>query len=195
MRYDLAGNPVASSAASARAPYNQAASYNQASPAGVWPPQPTAAYGSAGGWQGVENGTDRVARLRWNWGAFLLPFWWCCFNGQRNFAWGIFAINAAGRYIPAPLSYLLSLAYFGFCVYLGLTGHRLSWASGRAMGDYDDFIRAQRAWMIWGFAVTGLLLIAGAVFFSMFAGSSVFSGGAFGHAGGSGPMTPPQGGN
>jgi hypothetical protein len=197
VQYDLAGNPVPVSGSSARASYSQASSAPVQAPAtpGVWPPQPTTPYGAPGGGQFSENGTDRVARLRWNWGAFLLPFWWCCFNGQKNLAWVVLAINAGGRYIPAPLSYVFSVADLGIRIYLGLVGHRLSWASGRAMGDYDDFIRTQRAWMIWGFVVNVILVIGLAVLFATMAGLAGSLGGGFGHTGGSGSAPHSQGGN
>lgn len=193
VKYDLSGNPIASSGASAR-PLQGQTSF--APTPGVWPPQPTAppygassAYGMSG-----ENGTDKVARLRWNWGAFLIPFWWCIFNGQRNIAWGIFAANTASRYTPAPFSYILLLAVFGISVYLGLTGHRLAWANGRAMGDYEDFIRQQRAWMIWGFVVVVIVTIGLAVLFSVIGGLPNTLGSGFGHpAGGSAPSA--SGGN
>lgn len=194
VKYDLSGNPIPSSGVSAR-PLQGQTSF--APTPGVWPPQPTTTpYGasSAYGMSGGENGTDKVARLRWNWGAFLIPFWWCIFNGQRNIAWGIFAANTASRYTPAPFSYILLLAVFGISVYLGLTGHRLAWASGRAMGDYDAFIRQQQAWMIWGFVIVVVVTIGLAALFSVIGGLPGALGGGFGHpTGGSAPY--PRGGN
>lgn len=197
VQYDLAGNPLPASGASFQAPPGQAGypPAQAAGTAGVWPPQPTLPYGSPGGWQAAENGTDRVARLRWNWGAFLVPFWWCCFNGQKNLAWAVFAVNAAGRYVPAPISYVLLVVDLGIRIYLGLTGHRLAWASGRAMGDYDDFIRTQRAWTIWGFVGTILLIIGLAILFSTVAGFAGSYGGGFSRAAPSGSAPLPQGGN
>lgn len=197
VQYDLAGNPLPASGASFQAPPREASypSAQAAGAAGVWPPQPMLPYGSPGGWQAAENGTDRVARLRWNWGAFLVPFWWCCFNGQKNLAWAVFAVNAAGRYVPAPLSYALLVVDLGIRIYLGLTGHRLAWAGGRAMGDYDGFIRTQQAWTIWGFVGTILLIIGLAILFSTVAGFAGSYGGGFSHAAPRGPAPFPQGGN
>ena len=198
MKYDLAGNPLSASGSSASASSNPApyAPVQTGGAPGVWPPQPTTPYGALGGGQFSENGTDRVARLRWNWGAFLLPFWWCCFNGQKNLAWVVFAINAGGRYIPAPLSYIFSVADLGLRIYLGLVGHRLSWASVSAMGDFNDFIRTQRAWTIWGFVVNIILLIGLAILFATMAGLAGSLGGGFSHAGGGfGHTTHSQGGN
>lgn len=53
------------------------------------------------------------------------------------------------------------------------------------MGDYDDFIRTQRAWMTWGFVVDVILVIAAVAFFGMLGSMSHSPGGGFGHTGGS----------
>ena len=123
-------------------------------------------------------------------GRIPAPFLVVLLQRPEELAWAIFAVNAAGRYTPAPFSYILSVAALGINIYLGVMGHRLSWASGRSMGDYEDFIRTQRAWMIWGFAVTALLAIAAAILFMTVAGLSNSFGGGFGHTGGSAPAAP-----
>ncbi len=157
IQYDLAGNPIPSSAPATAAPalaapFGYAA--GNAAP-GVWPPTPTSPYGRQTG----ENGTDRVARLKWNWGAFFIPFWWSIFNGQKGIAGAIFLVNALNRVIPAPYDWGVDIASLGIQVYLGAMGHRLAWSSDRFAGDYDSFIRTQRAWMIWGFVVAGLIIV------------------------------------
>ena len=164
VRYDLAGNPIPGSGTSAVSSPGPLA-YSAGPAPGVWPPAPASPNGA--GYQYAENGTDRVSRLKWNWGAFLNPFWWSIFNGQRSLAWIIFLINGAGRAIPAPYDWGLTIASVGIMFYLGIMGHRLAWSSERFGGDYDNFIRVQRAWMIWGFVVfglmAGLILAAGAL--------------------------------
>ena len=146
VQYDLAGNPVAS-ATPTPSPYAQPHAV------GIWPPPPT----SLGGRQSIGEGTDRVSRLKWNWGAFLIPFWWSLFNGQKNVAIIIFVTNIGSRYIPAPFDWLVVIGQLGLQIYLGVMGHRLAWASDRFGGDYDHYVRTQRAWMIWGFALAGLI--------------------------------------
>lgn len=173
VQYDLAGNPIASSAASPTlaAPFG----YSAGNAAGSWPPPPASPYGQ----QATENGTDRVARLKWNWGAFFIPFWWSIFNGQKGIALAIFLVNALNRVIPAPYDWGVDIASLGIQIYLGAMGHRLAWSSERFGGDYDGFIRTQRAWMIWGFVIAGLitgaLVIAATLipgFFDTLAGTS-----------------------
>lgn len=174
VQYDLAGNPIPSSA-SASSPAAAPFGYAAGSAAGSWPPPPASPYGQQTG----ENGTDRVARLKWNWGAFFIPFWWSIFNGQKGIALAIFLINALNRVIPAPYNWGLDIASLGIQIYLGVMGHRLAWSSDRFGGDYDNFIRTQRAWMIWGFVIAGLItgalvMVAALVpgFFAALAGAS-----------------------
>ncbi len=151
VRYDLAGNPVPGTGTLA-APPGQVV-YSSGPTAGTWPPPIASPYGPVG-----ENGTDRVARLKWNWGAFLIPFWWSISNGQRGMASMIVLINVGSRWIPAPYDWGFIAASLGIQVYLGAMGHRLAWSSDRFGGDYDRFIRTQRAWMIWGFVLAALLI-------------------------------------
>lgn len=155
-RYDLAGNLIPGSGGAGPSPMGQAA-YAPGPPSGSWPPAPASPYSQGVGQPYGENGTDRVARLRWNWGAFLIPFWWSIFNGQKSIAWTIFLINGLNRVVPAPYDWGLVIASLGLQFYLGFMGNRLAWSSERFGGDYENFIRTQRAWMIWGFCLAGLL--------------------------------------
>ncbi len=194
VQYDLAGNPIPQMAA-APSPY--------ASPGapGVWPPPPSVPAGQSSGWQSFGDATDRVARLKWNWGAFFIPFWWCIFNGQRQIAWGVFGLNMASRFIPAPFGYAINLAQIGISIYLGLMGHRLAWASGRFAGDYDQYIRVQRSWMVAGFILAGVIFLglvaifalAPGIFSSAFGSSPQYGnphGGSFGRSGSGLPASP-----
>lgn len=89
VKYDFAGNPIPSSGTDGlNGSLPGQLGYSAGTAAGTWPPAPISPYG--GGGQNSENGTDRVARLKWNWGAFLIPFWWSIFNGQRGIAVAIF---------------------------------------------------------------------------------------------------------
>lgn len=67
---------------------------------GVWPPPPTSmAFG-----QGEElntSGTNgplppEIARLKWNWGAFLLAFLWSV-NHKIKWGWGILVLSLLGH--------------------------------------------------------------------------------------------------
>lgn len=152
--YDLAGNAIPGSGPAAQPPMGSIV-YSPGPAAGSWPPPPTSsAYGRT-----IGDDTDRVAKLRWNWGAFLIPFWWSIFNGQRGIASAVALINVASRWIPAPYDWGMTAASLGIMVYLGLMGHKLAWSSDRFGGDYDSFIRTQRAWMIWGLSITGVLVV------------------------------------
>lgn len=154
VRYDLAGNAIPGSGPDVQPPLGSVV-YSPGPAAGSWPPPPTSsAYGRT-----IGDDTDRVAKLRWNWGAFLIPFWWSLFNGQRGIASAVVLINVASRWIPAPYDWGMTAASLGIMVYLGLMGHKLAWSSDRFGGDYDNFIRTQRAWMIWGLSITGVLVI------------------------------------
>jgi hypothetical protein len=167
VRYDLAGNPIPGSGSS---PATASASlappapfgYSAGPAAGTWPPAPVSPYGYGVG----ENGTDKIARLKWNWGAFLIPFWWSVFNGQRGIASVVVLLNIASRWVPAPYDWGILVGSLGVMIYLGAMGHRLAWSSDRFGGDYASFISIQRAWMIWGFVITGLIsgmIVAAAV--------------------------------
>ncbi len=159
VKYDFAGNPIPSSGTDGlNGSLPGQLGYSAGIAAGTWPPAPISPYG--GGGQNSENGTDRVARLKWNWGAFLIPFWWSIFNGQRGIAVAIFLLNGLDRVIPSPYDWGVTIASIGIGIYLGAMGHRLAWSSERFGGDYDHFIRTQRAWMIWGFILAGLIVFA-----------------------------------
>ena len=160
VRCDLAGNPIPGTGPAAQPPMGSVV-YSPGPAAGSWPPPPTTSgYGPSTGYgPTIGDGTDRVAKLKWNWGAFLIPFWWSIFNGQRGIASAVALINVASRWIPAPYDWGMTAASLGIMIYLGLMGHKLAWSSGRFGGDYDNFIRTQRAWMIWGLSITGVIVI------------------------------------
>ena len=188
--YDLAGNALPQSGQTP--PITQAYPSGQAAPgSGVWPPAPALRPGAPGGYQTIGDGTDRVERLKWNWGAFFIPFWWSVFNGQKSIAWLIFGLNGASRFVPWPYSLAIIVAQLGIQVYLGLMGHRLAWASERFAGDYDHFIRTQRAWMIWGLVLGGfvILCLGAAISLGFVAGLL----GATGHTGNYGHSRYPGG--
>lgn len=147
---------------------------------GVWPPAPAFPNGQGG--PAGESGTDRVARLKWNWGAFMIPLWWCTSNRQQRLAVIIVLLNLLSRWAPAPYVWGVSAASLGISVYLGVMGHKLAWNSGRFAGNYDAFIRTQRAWMIWGLVLLGLIVAAGILAMIAVPGLlGVFGGGASPH--------------
>jgi Pentapeptide repeats (8 copies) len=84
----------------------------------------------------------------WNWGAFLLPWFWFI----PNQVWiGLFLW---------PLSFLPGwkfLTVFLFAVTFGCKGNEWAWKA-RPWNSVDDFRRHQRYWAIAGFVALGILI-------------------------------------
>jgi hypothetical protein len=63
--------------------------------------------------------------------------------------------------VPGPVGSgfvcLYWLANFGVSVYLGLNGHKMAWRN-RRFDSLQQYFAVQRAWMIGGFALWGVLL-------------------------------------
>lgn len=80
---------------------------------GVWPPPPTGApYGQVE--EANTSGTTapvptEIANLKWNWGAFLLPFLWSV-NHKVKWGWGILVLSLGSR-VPGigPIFAIVSL--------------------------------------------------------------------------------------
>jgi len=167
VRYDLSGNPLPAMPAPA---------------AGAWPPSPTGGFAAAqmqnsSGKQ--EDVPPEIARLHWNWGAFLFPRLWCYWHGMSTVAsmmWGALVflrvINNMHVMYAGVLSGLYGIAEFGFSIYLGLNGHKIGWRN-RRFPSIDEFFKVQRAWMIaglllqvvvigfWAFVISVVLSLAG----------------------------------
>jgi hypothetical protein len=116
------------------------------------------------------------APVGFNWGAFLIPFWWCL--GMRLWGWAIALILVpiigaivgvivtivgaiAGGHVLLGLVFLIGtgpvfLLLSGF--YLGAQGNELAWRS-RPFGSVDEFMAVQRTWA----AVGIVLFLAGIV--------------------------------
>ena len=156
VKYDLAGNPIASSAATQYGAPPPVPSGYPAGTAASWPPGPSSYGGSQ---SSIGNGTDRVSKLRWNWGAFLHPFLWSIFNGLAPFAITLAVLDVLSVAVPNPYSHVPQAASVGIAYYLGFKGNELAWNTERFGGDYDEFIRVQRVWMIWSLALLGVGLL------------------------------------
>lgn len=132
---------------------------------GVWPPPPT---GMAFG-QGEElntSGTNgplppEIARLKWNWGAFLLAFLWSV-NHKIKWGWAILVLSLLGR-APGGIGIIFSVAVLAISVYLGLKGHTLGWQNRRFEGGVAQYLEVQRKWTTWGVAVLVLSIVVGAL--------------------------------
>ena len=96
---------------------------------GVWPPPPTGMpfnSGEAVNTSGIKgDAPPEIARMKWNWGAFCLPFLWCI-NHKLKWGWSILALSVALAFGGMLEGWLL-LAYLGAAIYLGLIGHSLGW--------------------------------------------------------------------
>ena len=175
VRYDLAGNVISSapapSATYVAGPTSGAPAYAGSAAAGTWPPAPAGMgqpsfYNSSG-----EQGDipPEVARLKWNWGAFFFPVFWCKKHGMTTLAatlGGLLLVLRWARRItlfvnPAIYGFLLliyGLTYFGIAVYFGLTGHKYGWRN-RRFEHVEDYLSCQRKWMWWGFGINGVLAV------------------------------------
>lgn len=130
---------------------------------GVWPPPPT---GMPFG-QGEEvntSGTNgpvppEIARLKWNWGAFLLAFLWSV-NHRIKWGWGILVLSLLGR-APGAIGYLFSILVLVASVYLGLKGSTMAWQNRRFDGGVAQYFAVQRKWLTWGVAVLVVSVIFG----------------------------------
>lgn len=121
----------------------------------VWPPPPIGISFSpseAVNTSGMKGDVPpEIARLRWNWGAFCLPFLWCI-NHKLKWGWSILALTAALAFGGMVDGWLL-LAYLGAAIYLGLIGHSLGWQNRRFEGRLAQYFSVQRRWAAWGLAV------------------------------------------
>lgn len=109
--------------------------------------------------------------LKWNWGAFFFPIFWCKKHGMTTLAailgGSLVALRLARNFslLINPLVYVFLLViygatYFGVAVYFGAMGHKLGWRN-RRFDDVQDYLSCQSKWMWWGFGinvVTSILL-------------------------------------
>ncbi len=129
----------------------------------IWPPPPTSMpFGQSeevntSGMKGEV--PPEIARLKWNWGAFCLPFLWSL-SHKLAWGWAVLAITFASR-LPGLLGGLFALVYFAFAIYLGLKGHTLAWQNRRFPGGEAQYFTVQRKWLGWGIFILILSLPAG----------------------------------
>lgn len=89
-----------------------------------------------------------------NWGAFLLgPAW-----GIGNGIW-LAGILLLLLFMPASMRGALPLIYVPAALFLGFKGSELAWRS-KTWLSAEHFRRAQRTWMVWGFAVGAPVMLS-----------------------------------
>jgi hypothetical protein len=100
----------------------------------------------------------QIAKLKWNWGAFGVSFWWLIFHGWWPLALGLIALNAGIGFLPGGYWVRLCVAY-GVQIVLGLLGNRLAWQN-RSYESIEHFFDVERVWMVWGITLSILSLTA-----------------------------------
>lgn len=171
VRYDLAGNPIASSSPSPSAyapPTAYAPSQGYAPQAGTWPPAPTA--GRLPGVASNDSGSlatvpAEISGKIWNWGAFCFPILWLKKHNMTTLASMIGACLAVPRmlhtYVPS-MHYVNLIALLGVVIYwvvriyFGFTGHSYAWRNRHFPGGVAEHFQVQRAWMLWGLGLFAL---------------------------------------
>jgi hypothetical protein len=93
-----------------------------------------------------------IARLKWNWGAFCLPFWWLRSHNLRQYSIAYAVIAVILRFIPGGLFVRLGLVA-AVSIALGIMGHKLAWQN-RTFDSVDHYFTVQKAWMAWGIPIT-----------------------------------------
>ncbi len=132
---------------------------------GVWPPPPTNATYSDQPDEGINTSgmkstvPPEIAALKWNWGAFFLPFLWTA-NHKMAWGWGIFVLGLFMR-LPSLLGGFFALLYFAAAVYVGLKGHTLGWQNRHFEGGFPQYIAVQKRWLAWGLAIFVLSVLVG----------------------------------
>ncbi len=187
VKYDLAGNAIPSSSATASpmtaamappAPFG----YSAGQAAGSWPPP----VGGAGyGAQAYRNNSGEqshlppeLERLRWHWGAFFFPILWTKKHGLTTVAsmltGGLVFLRLLRMVFMAidPMLYLgicifYGVAYFGLQVYGGLNGHKIGWRNRHFPGGVEEYFKVQSAWMWWGFGIN--IFLVPLLYFGIFA--------------------------
>ena len=144
--------------------YSNAPGYG--SPIGWQPPQSTSIAAATPGMALTPHmmyGTPpEVDALKWNWGAFLLPFFWSIAHSQwkvvRSMGVGILFMIFFGTWLN-PFRYLI---WFGIAIYLGAKGHELAWQN-RQFDSFEHFIRVQKSWMVAGLAIGAPFCLFGGI--------------------------------
>jgi len=112
-----------------------------------------------------------IESVNWNWGAFLLPFFWAYANKNRGFCLAIAILGLLGFAAPSMLPnafvmvYVIAgFIYLAISMILAINGHALAWQRRRFDGGVDEFFAVQRTWTVCGLAVAVLLVVAWPLF-------------------------------
>jgi|GEM_PF-3316940 len=98
-----------------------------------------------------------------NWGAFLLGFWWPLIYGLN--LWAVVALGVAifgnilSRYVPTPVGLLISLAQLGFLVWMGLSVNRAYWSVNSKQLTVAEFKSKQVKWIVIGVVVFAVVVV------------------------------------
>ena len=130
-------------------------------------------YGLDANNSGQQAGAPEAVRGGWNWGAFAFPVFWLFAHKLNNWAWGIFGLNMASRFLgrSAPeavqgsIGLVVGLVQLGLAIYLGINGNRMGWES-RRFDSVEDFKACQRIWAYWVLGWAVVLIIIFIVAFS-----------------------------
>ena len=130
-----------------------------APPPGAWPPSPQGYYPGQS-WTNTS-GTDgpvppEIAKLKWNWGAFGVSFFWLIFHGLWPLAVGItvaiVVLNFLFVFLPISLwmhvVVIMAMAY-AIQIALGFLGNKLAWQH-RSYDSVQHFFAVEKVWMVWG---------------------------------------------
>jgi len=185
VKYDLAGNPIASKstapvptyAPQVQAGYPAGAATSGAATSGAatsWPPAAGGpAYGGGPRNTSGEGGEvpPEVARLSWNWGAFFFPVMWCRKHGLTaeanilRYSFLAIVVLRIATHGSVPTAFLIlgiiyGVAYSGARTYFALKGHQMGWRSRHFPGGLQDYFQVQKAWMWWGFGLSAVWAFA-----------------------------------
>jgi hypothetical protein len=99
------------------------------------------------------NDPERLTEARglgWNWGGFLLPYWWLVGHGRP----GVGFLLLVSVTIPF-VSLIHLLLYPLACIYLGLNGYEMAWKHS----PYHSVEQLREREVIWGWwGLAGVLL-------------------------------------
>jgi hypothetical protein len=97
---------------------------------------------------------EEVKTLGWNWGGFLLPYFWLVGHGRASLGLAlIFTFSL-------PFVGLFHLAlYPAAAIYLGLNGYELAWRH-QPYHSVEQLRLREHEWTLWGIAFNAAFVIA-----------------------------------
>lgn len=105
----------------------------------------------------VSNNANPSDLSKFNWGAFMFTWLWGVFNGVY---WPIVILLV--NLIPG----IGQIAAFGMAIYLGISGNKLAWESGKQWPSFDSFMETQRNWgkaVLWLIVIIAVIVLLGVI--------------------------------